>query len=279
MGLGKDVMDQAHDQVARASKTMGHRIGTKLWYTGRKQLRSSPRTFLPKLGSLAGHTVEKVIIDLAIEKLINKVMTSKHAKKLEKSLAAVAENPSNLDALRKLAKEEAKLLKATALKIDENQVKLKDSRTEQTNAVNKYIEAMEKPVPSGELLRQASLASVDMALFELAFALCEAERYEDKILLLVEIAQGQLDDVREYIEKSRDVTLDIQKQLIDHLDEYGTTPGEDERVDLLHPGPHIGPRSVDPRASMTATPIPPAAWGPYGGPPKAGPAAAPPKIR
>jgi hypothetical protein len=223
MSWGEEFMVEARAQVAARARSVSHKISTLAWYTGRKQIRHAPKTVLQSAGGLIPVPLLGSVFNAAVEAAVTKVDSDRKAKKRAKY--ANYASAQNLSSLRKAAKADAKDLKTLAATIDGNQVKLKDAQGTQRSAMDGYFTAV-----------RAGTVTKDH-IWKAALAIYERERYEDKILVLVETARAGLKAIEDYVASSRAKTAELEEEFIEELDAI-----EDELL----------PRVQAPRNSVTA---------------------------
>lgn len=203
----RQFLEAAKQAVAERAASYSHRLLNHVWYKGRKQLHDAPKLALTSIGTLIPTPFVGGFINFAIDQAVEKVKADRaKGKAAEYSTLASAES---LASLRKASKWEAKNLKDTADHIDKNHPKLKDAYQASETAWRAYVTACGGPdrVPDRDLA---------MAL---AQAIYNREHYEDKILVLVEVARNLLDKVEDYVSKSRGMTTEMERTLGSELDE------------------------------------------------------------
>jgi hypothetical protein len=199
--VGADILTDARIQVANESRSWSHRLKTKVWYTGRKTLRHLPGTIIGSAGSPVPIPVLGSVLNAALGAAVDKVHAQSLEAKKRKYRSVLADWPEEKEALRKLAKFEAKDLKAVAEKIDGNQPKLKDAGSSVTQALQAY-----------------NTSPTNDTAWNVAIALCEQERYINKLALLVQWAKAALKAIEDYLDKAREETLERQAGLVEALD-------------------------------------------------------------
>ncbi|MBO0949943.1 hypothetical protein [Fibrella forsythiae] len=194
----EEFMEEARAQVWIRSKSMPHKIGTMVWYTGRKKLIGGPKQFVKSVGSAVPVPVVSSIINAAIGAGVDKVAAARRRAKIEKGRGvAPKEDSTYTGKLRTIAKHEAKGLKGVVEKIDSNFPKLRDSKSTLVNHIA-IVNNVDPPT-------KAQLWSVALAIYE-------RERYEDKLELQLEAARAALAAIDEYVTASRNETAEIEAQ-------------------------------------------------------------------
>jgi hypothetical protein len=207
MSWGKDFMPLARGQVANRADSMPHKIATVAWYTGRKQVLHAPSTALKVAVSLIPLPVVGSVLNAGIDQAINKVNSDRQAKKRAKY--GQNAQPESVESLRKVAKADAKNLKTLGDALDRNQVKLKDAAKMQGVTMIRYVIAVGSSPPT---------STWKDAAWKAALAIYERERYEDKILILVEAARLALTAIEDYVKKSRTQTAELEGEFSKELD-------------------------------------------------------------
>lgn len=203
MSWAEEFMAEALAAVSRRSKSTTHKISTMAWYTGRKQLMNAPRKAIGAVVGLAPIPGMGTIVDLALDKAVDKIKKDRLAKKM-----VMYSNPllePNLEDLRHAAKADAKGLKETAEKIDSNHPKLKTT----SNELNANLQTL-------AMASSAGVPTKDQ-LWKVAMGIYERRRYEDKIQMLVETAREYLDVVEKHISASRTQTCQLEADFLAEL--------------------------------------------------------------
>jgi hypothetical protein len=207
MSIASDFMEEARTAVASRSTSTSHKITTMVWFTARKQAMHAPRRAAGALGSLIPIPALGTMVDAAIGLAVQKVVASRQAAKVVKYGAA---NPGYGEGLRKAAKSDAKDMKTLAEKLDGNMPKLKTA----TDALNTAIAALAAEATSGSQIPQKA------TMWKVAMALYERERYEDKMLVVVEVMKTRLKEIEDYLAACKAKTTKLEKDLTDEFDWY-----------------------------------------------------------
>jgi hypothetical protein len=214
MGWGDEIMELAEQEVEKDWQRMPHKVATKVWYAGRKQLQGAPRKLAAKVGSFIPVPGLGSIVNAAIDVAYAKAVDARKKGKQGRYAIDAAEYQT-LESLRKAAKFEAKSLKDTLEKIDTNQPKLKDASTALKTALDAFFTARVAKTP------------LNAPAWKVALALCQRKRYEDKILFLIGTAEGYLEDLKKYVLSSMEDSTELDKDFREELDLLGK-PGPEE---------------------------------------------------
>ena len=197
-------MEGARKQVALRSQSVSHKVATLVWFTGRKQLRHSPLTALKSAGSLIPIPVLGTVVNLAVSAAVDKVVLYRQSQKQAKYRDQASTD--NAESLRKAAKSDAKDLKTVMEKIDENNAKLHAAATTLATAVQIYLShSMAQTVTKDDVWKGA-------------LAIYERERYEDKLLVFVEMARKGLESEEKYLQTNRAQTVKLEADFMAELD-------------------------------------------------------------
>jgi hypothetical protein len=198
------LMLEARAQVRARSKSNAHQMMTKGWYAGRKLLKKGPRKALAGVGKAIPVPVVGGLVSAAIDGACEKVVNDRKKKKQVKY--ALDASPQDVQSLRKAAKADVKAMKDVVEKINTNLPKLKDATTALDAACRTYDTAQDPNFDQ---------------LWTVALALCERERYENKILAFVETVKKWLEEsVRVYVSASSDETDKLEKTFMEELDSF-----------------------------------------------------------
>lgn len=210
MAGGEDLLAVARIDTYNNSQSLAHKIKTSAWYAARKKVLHAPRVMGPKLlGTAAskipviGDVAEKVV-NAGAEKIVQKVLDKQKADKTKTYREAIDKGISDQEALRKNAKWEAKTVKGVIEKLEQNQVKLRDASNQMTQKVTKFIAN-----PTDETVVAEALKAV-----------CEEERYIEKLALLSAWAQAALEQIDAYISDARVTNLQAQKFMVDGINQH-----------------------------------------------------------
>lgn len=186
MTKGEEILNDARKESAknRSAIFSVHKIETKVWYDARKEIRNTPRKMIPSLLDSIPVPMLSSVISAAGEAVVGIALGKSRKSKLTHARQWKADWPDEPEAVRKLAKFEAKDLTTLAGDIDRNMVKLKDA----CRASDKAVGALQSK-------------TTDEAIAAGAHALAETEHYVTKLGLRVAAARKALDAIEGYLDR------------------------------------------------------------------------------
>lgn len=201
-------MQAAEREAANESTGRGQKAKTKVYYKLRKELRNAPQTLASQGLSLIPISGLGSLLDFGLEKAIQDAKESRARKKQAAANAAVTNDPNDLEALRKVAKQEAKALVDLATTLEANQVKLKDASYQATQEVDKVL-----------FWSDPYLAPTEDLCWQAASNIFERKRRVEKMQDMVSVIEGYLGAVKQYLSKSEEACETQRKALLSRLKE------------------------------------------------------------
>lgn len=204
----EEFMIEAYNVAFEQQASLSNQAKKMLWYKVRKEARGAPKKVIAQLVGLTPIPGVGAAINMSTEAVLKKLDAVRKDRKRSRYAAARSSGPNEGESLRKYAKVQAKGNKEVVEKIDRNLVKLKDAAARINNAISVFNSA-----------RSASDENIADAAWNLALRIYETQHYEEKVQYLVETMHLQLDAVSDYIASSTKMTVDLEGDLGNTLDE------------------------------------------------------------